>query len=251
MPRTRGTPSPPYPVIGLPEVLERGEGLVPLVGEGVVEHARIFPALGFGTANGTSKSILNTMRQYGFVELDGAGLRVNPDVGVLYGEDQEARRRALIAFARKPEIFRILEKSVPRVLEGDQARARAFLAERGYRASAVETLLAAYRTTHDLLDREAPERRPSGPGITGLDATERAADGSTRTVSRDGGQAPGSEAGSAPATAVGPEGERTLFTYGAEGVGRVRLVVDGDMPARDVVAIVRLWADITLRESGD
>lgn len=163
-----GDRSPNYPFISLADAV----GRVKLIYEKERQHAAdklvMAKALGYGTLNGLSRSVLSALVKYGLLGEEGDQLKVGPlalDV-LLHSPGSPERVSALQRAAYMPPLFGELRATFDGSLPSDE-NLRAVLVKKGFNPNTVGNVIRSYRDTVLFVNQElaqAPEAaEPAAP----------------------------------------------------------------------------------------
>lgn len=155
--------SPNFPAISLPAAIDRIEKIyakeqtIPASKETVAEH------LGYSGMNGASLKVVSALIKYGLLEeTKDKNFRVSPlAMAIMHPASDEERTDALRQAADGPALFQRLNSQFDGRRPSD-TNLRSWLLRNGFASSAVDSVIAAYSETMDLVggiadDFKAPE----------------------------------------------------------------------------------------------
>lgn len=144
--------SPNFPVISLPQAIERIEAIydkeqtLPATRETLAEH------LGYSGLNGASIKMISALGKYGLLEaVDDRGHRVSKlAMAILHPADDQEKMDAIREAASMPALFQRLTEQ----FDGgrpSETNLRSWLLRNGFAKSAVDNVIRAYGETMDLV----------------------------------------------------------------------------------------------------
>lgn len=144
--------SPNFPVISLPEAIERIERIynkeqtVPAERETLAQH------LGYSGMNGASLKVISALGKYGLLEETGdKQFRVSPlAMAIMHPADEQEKADALMEAASGPALFQRLNAQFEGRRPSD-TNLRSWLLRNGFAASAVDSVISSYSETMDLV----------------------------------------------------------------------------------------------------
>lgn len=204
-------------------------------------------AMGYGSLNGGSLTAISALKKYGLVDEDDGGVRVTQDALTVIAESASSpdRARTLVRLAVKPELFAELQASFPGRVPSEEIL-RSWLLRKGFLQSTVDLPIRAYRETMDLVEAqkaiytsdtdEAADvgsiaSRQNGNHVE-LEAVESSARLSAAVV--------GSAPTSAPSMLSTAQGEREWLRGALSKQAGYRLIVSGDLGAREIGKLIKL-----------
>ncbi len=219
-----GDRSPNYPFISLADAV----GRVKLIYERERQHAAdklvMAKALGYGSLNGLSRSVLSALVKYGLLIEEGDQLKVGPstlDV-LLHAPGSPERVAALQRAAFQPPLFSELRATFDNSLPSDD-NLRAVLVKKGFNPNTVSNVIRSYRDTVLYVNQEvaqAPEAAEAPPAA-----------GATPT------KVPGAVTLFPPAAAAAPRSLELAFNLAP---GRhARLILTGDVTRAEIEKLQR------------
>lgn len=178
--------SPNFPVISLPEAVERIERIylkeqaVPAERETLAQH------LGYSGMNGASLKVISALGKYGLLEEVGEKqFRVSHlAMAIMHPADEQEKHDALREAASGPVLFQKLNAQFEGRRPSD-TNLRSWLLRNGFAASAVDSVISAYSETMDLVGGvedvyKAPETNDSDAPVSR--ARERSAPAMATTM---------------------------------------------------------------------
>jgi hypothetical protein len=158
-----GDRSPNYPIISLADAV----GRVQLIYEKERQHPAdklvVAKALGYGSLNGLSRSIVSALVKYGLLTETKDQLKVSMEALdiLLHSAGEPERVAAIQRAAYMPPLFSELRATFDNSLPSDE-NLRAFLVKKGFNPNTVSNVIRAYRDTVLFANQEAaqgPEAR--------------------------------------------------------------------------------------------
>lgn len=158
-----GDRSPNYPIISLADAV----GRVQLIYEKERQHPAdklvVAKALGYGSLNGLSRSIVSALVKFGLLTETKDQLKVSMEALdiLLHSAGEPERVAAIQRAAYMPPLFSELRATFDNSLPSDE-NLRAFLVKKGFNPNTVSNVIRAYRDTVLFANQEAaqgPEAR--------------------------------------------------------------------------------------------
>lgn len=163
-----GDRSPNYPFISLADAVGRAKLIYEKERQHAADKLVMAKALGYGTLNGLSRSVLSALVKYGLLSEEGDQLKVGPlalDV-LLHSPGSPERVSALQRAAYMPPLFGELRATFDGSLPSDE-NLRAVLVKKGFNPNTVGNVIRSYRDTVLFVNQElaqAPEAaEPAAP----------------------------------------------------------------------------------------
>jgi len=141
--------SPNYPGISLQKAIDLVRRVYEENHLHQAEPEAVVRAMGYGSLNGTSKTMLSALKKYGLLDEDEDGqLRVSkPAMSILVDPAESPERlRALTEAALAPSLFAELHQEYGSSVPNDTIL-RSFLLKRGFSPNTVDAPISAYRDT--------------------------------------------------------------------------------------------------------
>ncbi len=151
--------SPNYPVLSLPEAIERIGRVHARERQHPASREVIMKGMGYGGVHGASLGALSAAVKYGLLEQKGKGedYRVSDRaVAILHPHDAAEKAQAIKAAARSPRLFGELLDHFKGDLPSDD-NLRAYLVRRSFSQIALTVVIQSFRDTIDLVTRESPD----------------------------------------------------------------------------------------------
>jgi hypothetical protein len=145
--------SPRYPVIGLPEAIERVRGVYRADNRNKIPKSLVAEHMGYQGLNGKSLGIIAAVSKYGLLEGGVDAMWVTPlAVNILEREPDDPERIAAIReAAQKVDLYNEIDEQFPS--KASDSAIRSFLiAKRQFLPDSAERLIRSYRETRDLVD---------------------------------------------------------------------------------------------------
>lgn len=152
---TTKTRSPNYPVLSLPDAIERIQTVYNKEHNHPSTREVIAKALGYSSLNGASAVVISALNKYGLLDGGREPLRVSMlalDI-ILHPKGDTERLKAIQAAAFAPSLFSDLREQYGRTLPSD-VNLRASLIKRGYNPNTVDSVIRVYRDTLEFVDAE-------------------------------------------------------------------------------------------------
>jgi hypothetical protein len=169
-PRSR---SPNYPIIGLPEAIERAKQLHAETGRHAALRSAVVGAWGISPKSSAGSQTIGALRSFGLLETEGRGEsakhRLTRDALMIVHDPEASNRRkdAIQACALRPEAHQIIREQYGADLPADGVLRSFLIVDCNYTEQAAEALIAEYRDTM---------------AFAGLDAGGDAANNSSKPV---------------------------------------------------------------------
>ena len=161
--------------MGLPKAIARLKRIPPEAGPILGDKLQTLKALGYGTANGSAVSTLNSLRQYGLLEKEGADYKVGNLGTSILREPPDSR--ALTEAALRPDVFKALEARFgPGVIRGNGAEA--FLSSIGFTRAAIRIVIRSHNETFMVKSAASP----NGDAVEKCAETNADSDGERQTL---------------------------------------------------------------------
>lgn len=149
--------SPNYPALSLPEAIARVTNLYRELHTHGAPRENVAKAMGYNTLNGASATAISALNKYGLLEGGGDKLKVSDRaLRILHPHSPEEKAEAVREAAREPQLFNELAERFPGGLH-NEGLVRNYLIRAGFAPSAVPAVIAAYRETSELVEREAAD----------------------------------------------------------------------------------------------
>lgn len=160
-----GDRSPNYPIISLADAVGRIQQIYDKERTHPADKEVIAKALGYGSLNGLSRSILSALMKYELLVEDGADMfKVSNDALdiLLRSTGQPERVGAITKAAFAPQLFSELRGQFGTSLPSDE-NLKAYLVKRGFNPNTVNNVIRSYRDTIEYLNQEARLQETEAP----------------------------------------------------------------------------------------
>lgn len=146
--------SPNYPALSLPEAIER----LQLVYSSQHKHGAprevVAKSMGYTGLNGASATAISALIKFGLLERDGEELRVSERaMCIIAPQSADEKSRALRDAALDPPLFAELAEKFPGKMPSDDLL-KNYLVRNGFAPGAINSVIAAYKETSELVGRE-------------------------------------------------------------------------------------------------
>jgi hypothetical protein len=146
--------SPNYPSFSLPVAIEKVAALYAAQQRHPAPREIVATGMGYNSLNGASATAISALHKYGLVEGRGDQLRVSERaMRLLHPESSEERAEAIREAAYDPPLFAELNERFPGRLPNDDLL-RNYLIRRGFAPNAVTSVIASYRETSEMVERD-------------------------------------------------------------------------------------------------
>lgn len=144
--------SPNYPLLSLPEALQRVKTIHSIERHLAAPREVIAKHLGYSGLNGASIKVVSALTKYGLLdEVSGDKLRVSPlALSILYPKDDLEKASALQRAAYSPPLFAEIALEWEDGDTSDQ-NLRSYLVRRNFAEDAVDRVIQSYRETKELV----------------------------------------------------------------------------------------------------
>ena len=228
--------SPRYPVIGLPEAIERVRAVYRADNRNKIPKPLVAEHMGYQGLNGKSLGIISAVTKYGLLEGGIDSMWVTPlAVDIIEREpDDPERAQAIREAARKVDLYNDIDEQFPG--KASDAAIRSFLiTKRNFLPDSAERLIRSYRETRCLVDEllgayDASSNEESVEVSTGLEAAALALQ-------------PHTHVRSLPMGMLAPlidSDEREWLRGPLSRDSSYRLIVAGDMGPREIGKLIKL-----------
>jgi len=162
--------SPNYPAFSLPVAIEKVAALYAAQHRHPAPREIVATGMGYNSLNGASATAISALHKYGLVEGRGDQLRVSDRaMRLLHPESPEERAEAIRDAAFDPPLFAELNERFPGKLPNDDLL-RNYLIRRGFAPNAVTSVIASYRETSEMVERnearqDSARELPSEPVV--------------------------------------------------------------------------------------
>jgi hypothetical protein len=177
-----GDRSPNYPIISLADAVGRIQQIYDKERTHPADKEVIAKALGYGSLNGLSRSILSALIKYELLTEDGADMyKVSNDALdiLLRSSGQPERVGAITKAAFGPQLFSELRGQFGTSLPSDE-NLKAYLVKRGFNPNTVNNVIRSYRDTVEYVNQEARfQDGELAPNLASAPAAEAAATATT------------------------------------------------------------------------
>lgn len=146
--------SPNYPAFSLPVAIEKVAALYAAQHRHPAPREIVATGMGYNSLNGASATAISALHKYGLLEGRGDQLRVSDRaMRLLHPESSEERAEAIREAAFDPPLFSELNERFPGKLPNDDLL-RNYLIRRGFAPNAVTSVIASYRETSEMVERD-------------------------------------------------------------------------------------------------
>lgn len=154
--------SPRYPVIGLPEAIERVRSVYRADNRNKIPKPLVAEHMGYQGLNGKSLGIISAVTKYGLLEGGMDAMWVTPlAVDIIEREpDDPDRVQAIREAARNVDLYNDIDEQFPS--KASDSAIRSFLiTKRAFLPESAERLIRSYRETRSLVDELPAEYDPA------------------------------------------------------------------------------------------
>jgi hypothetical protein len=213
--------SPNYPAMSLVEAVQQIHKLFGKIGQHPAPRDAVATSMGYSGLHGASATAISALIKYGLLERVGEDYKLSElAMKIIAPHNQGEKAHALEVASQSPALFAELFGHFQGDVPGD-GLLRSYLLRKGFAQAAVRSVIAAYRETMELVDRESGEYH-SQPKAE-VAPTTKPNDDLGKFVDT---VFTGSPA--APPQGVKPmESERVVFTHEIEPSHSVRVVANG------------------------
>lgn len=168
-----GDRSPNYPIISLADAIGRMQQIYEKERQHPADKLVMAKALGYGSLNGLSRSVLSALVKFGLLVEDHDQVKVSNDAldVLLHSAGTPERAAALQRAAYLPPLFSELRAIFDGSLPSDE-NLRAVLVKKGFNPNTVSKVIRSYRDTVLFASHEAAQAQdvaePAGLGAEGL-----------------------------------------------------------------------------------
>ncbi|WP_341207573.1 hypothetical protein [uncultured Sphingomonas sp.] len=226
--------SPRYPVIGLPEAIERVRAVYRADNRNRIPKILVAEHMGYQGLNGKSLGIISAVSKYGLLDGNVDAMGVTPlAVDILEREpDDPERATAIRTAARNVDLYNEIDEAFP--AKASDSAIRSFLiTKRAFLPDSAERLIRSYRETQALVDglEDAPSLSLPADGSAVVSSSE------PPIVAQQGasGVIPVSNAGR-----LADADEREWLRGPLSRTASYRLIVSGDMGPREIGKLIKL-----------
>jgi hypothetical protein len=226
--------SPRYPVIGLPEAIERVRAVYRADNRNKIPKPLVAEHMGYQGLNGKSLGIISATTKYGLLEGGIDSMWVTPlAVDIIEREpDDPERAQAIREAARKVDLYNDIDEQFP--TKASDSAIRSFLiTKRAFLPDSAERLIRSYRETQDLVET-LPGAYASSEG------EEEPTMESTSPTTALAVQQPFRAAAMATFGSLIDSGEREWLRGPLSRDASYRLIVAGDMGPREIGKLIKL-----------
>lgn len=156
-----GDRSPNYPIISLADAVGRVQQIYEKERQHAADKLVMAKALGYGSLNGLSRSILSALVKFGLLTETENQLKVSPDALdiLLHSAGTPQRSAALARAAYLPPLFSELRATFDGTLPSDE-NLRAVLVKKGFNPNTVGNAIKSFRDTVLFVQHETPAAEP-------------------------------------------------------------------------------------------
>ena len=170
-----GDRSPNYPIISLADAVGRVQQIYEKERQHPADKLVMAKALGYGSLNGLSRSVLSALVKFGLLVEDHDQVKVSSDAldVLLHSAGTPERAAALQRAAYLPPLFSELRATFDGSLPSDE-NLRAVLVKKGFNPNTVSKVIRSYRDTVLFVSQEAAQAQaqdvaePAGHAAEGL-----------------------------------------------------------------------------------
>lgn len=236
-----GDRSPNYPIISLADAVGRIQQIYDKERTHPADKEVIAKALGYGSLNGLSRSILSALMKYELLVEDGADMfKVSNDALdiLLRSAGQPERVSAITKAAFGPQLFSELRGQFGTTLPSDE-NLKAYLVKRGFNPNTVNNVIRSYRDTVEYVNQETrmADGEMAASNLAGAPAAEAAQAAGRGTVKTLG-----------AITMLPPEmapEEGTLLAFQLTANCHAKIVLTGDV-TQEALAKLEAFLDLSM-----
>lgn len=146
--------SPNYPAISLPEAINRVTALYRAIHTHGAPREVVAKGMGYNTLNGASATAISALHKYGLLDRSGEDTKVSERaLSILHPHTPQEKAEAIRAAAVEPALFAELAERFPGAMPNEDLL-RNYLLRKGFAPAATVAVIAAYRETSEMVERE-------------------------------------------------------------------------------------------------
>ena len=146
--------SPNYPALSLPDAIDKVAALYRAQHTHSAPREVVAKGMGYNSLNGASASAISALNKYGLLDRAGDEIKVSERaLRILHPHSAEERAAAIKEAASEPPLFAELNERFHGRMPGDELL-RNYLIRNGFAPAAVTPVMAAYRETSEMAERE-------------------------------------------------------------------------------------------------
>ncbi len=227
--------SPNYPALGLPEAVEKVSTIYRAMHTHAGPREVIAKAMGYTGLNGASATAISALHKFGLLEKVGEEIKVSERaMRILAPHSPAERAQAIREAAREPALFAKIAERFPGRMPNEDLL-KNYLIRESFAPAALAQVIAAYRDTSDMVERESDGRSPLS---TEAEVQPSASQPLTIT--------PTSVIALGPA--IQPAQERSIGRYDFEGGAYVRIVASDDLDTAEALDMVETLIALKRKE---
>jgi hypothetical protein len=146
--------SPNYPAISLPDAIARVTTLYRAIHTHAAPREVVAKGMGYNTLNGASATAISALHKYGLLERSDDDIKISERAfSILHPHTPQEKAEAIRAAAAEPALFAELAERFPGAMPNEDLL-RNYLLRKGFAPAATTAVIAAYRDTSEMVDRE-------------------------------------------------------------------------------------------------
>lgn len=237
--------SPNYPACSLQKAVEYARKIYAENHLHKAPRPVVAKAMGYGSLNGGSLTAISALKKFGLVDEDDGGVKVTQDALTILveGPSSPDRARTIVRLATKPELFSELQSAFPGRAPNDEIL-RSWLLRKGFLQSTVDLPIRAYRETMELAEAQKAiytSDTREAVDVVSVAATQNGEQVAPQVAELQARPTPVGVAApvvTSPATVA--QGEREWLRGALSKQAGYRLIVSGDLGAREIGKLIKL-----------
>lgn len=226
--------SPNYPAISLPDAINKVTALYRSVHTHAAPRVVAAKGMGYNSLNGASATAISALHKYGLLERSGDEVKVSERaLSILHPHTPQEKADALRAAAGEPVLFAELAERFTGAMPNEELL-RNYLLRKGFAPGAVGQVIAAYRDTSEMVERE-------GQGYDSAHLVSDQEPVSMHSLSHV-------SANPTVIPKVIQSDERQIGRYDFEEGGFVKIVASADLETEEALAMVETIVQLKRKE---
>jgi len=226
--------SPNYPAISLPDAIARVTTLYRAIHTHAAPREVVAKGMGYNTLNGASATAISALHKYGLLERSGDDIKISERAfSILHPHTSQEKAEAIRAAAGEPALFAELAERFSGAIPNEDLL-RNYLLRKGFAPAATVAVIAAYRETSEMVEREGAGYDSGQSTATGTAPMENPSTTHHNLQAKN--------------LVVGQEVGRQIGRYDFEDGGFVKIVASPEIGTEDALTMVETIVELKRKE---